>query len=130
MTALRLALCTLIALWLAGCASTPGGDGGHYEHDGPPVETDIDLSSIPPAAPKEEPLSHYGNPPSSTVSGKASSTLNSAENFTQTGIGSWYGRQFHGHRTSSGEPYTMFCMTAAHKALPLPTYVRVTNLRS
>src|SRR5699024_3530194 len=84
----------------------------------------------PPAVPKDEPLSEYGNPPRYTVFGETYHTLDSAEHFTQTGIASWYGRQFHGQRTSSGEPYDMFRMTAAHKTLPLPSYVRVTNLRS
>ena len=128
MSPLRLAVYSLCVLWLAGCASSP--DGGYYEDDGPPVKTDIDLSSIPPAVPKDEPLSRFGNPRSYTVFGKTYHPMRTARNFTQTGIASWYGRQFQGQRTSSGEPYDMYRMTAAHKTLPLPSYVRVTNLRS
>lgn len=128
MNASRLAICSLVLLWLAGCASSPGG--GYYGNDGPPVKTDIDLSSIPPAVPKPEPLSRFGNPRSYTVFGKTYYPMRTAKNFTQTGVASWYGRQFHGKRTSSGEAYDMYRMTAAHKTLPLPSYVRVTNRRS
>lgn len=119
------------ALVLAGCASSPvhkSGGGGYYQNDGPPHDTDIDLSKIPDAVPKNVPLSKYGNPSSYTALGKRYYVLKSAAGFTQTGMASWYGRQFDGGRTSSGAPYNMFAMTAAHKRLPIPTWVRVTNL--
>ncbi|MGB7757246.1 MAG: septal ring lytic transglycosylase RlpA family protein [Salinisphaera sp.] len=119
------------ALVLAGCAGSPvhkSGGGGYYQNDGPPDDTDIDLSKIPDAVPKNAPLSKYGNPSSYTALGKRYYVLKSAAGFTQTGMASWYGRQFDGGRTSSGAPYNMFAMTAAHKRLPIPTWVRVTNL--
>lgn len=72
--------------------------------------------------------SKYGNPRSYVVFGKRYYVMDSAKGFTQKGIASWYGPNFHGKRTSSGETYNMHAMTAAHKSLPLPTYVRVKNL--
>lgn len=128
---LRLTTCALAALWLAGCASTPDTYGNHGNAL-PPMDTNIDLSSIPPAIPHPEPLSEYGNPISYTVFGETYYPMTEAEarGFSQTGMASWYGREFHGERTSSGETYNMYRMTAAHKTLPLPSYVRVTNLRN
>lgn len=119
------------ALALAGCAGGPVQQprgGGYYQHDGPPDDTDIDPSQIPDAVPKNVPPSKNGNPSSYTALGKRYDVLKSAAGFTQTGRASWYGRQFRGGRTSSGEPYNMFAMTAAHKRLPIPSWVRVTNL--
>ena len=87
-----------------------------------------DFSSIPDAVPRVEPRSSHGNPRSYVVNGKQYFTLASARGFTQRGIASWYGPKFHGRRTSSGETYDMYKMTAAHKTLPLPTYLSVRNL--
>ena len=81
----------------------------------------------PDAIPANEPLSRYGNMPSYTVRGKTYQVLKDSTGFTQDGIASWYGTKFHGRKTSSGEPYNMYAMTAAHKTLPLPTYVEVTH---
>ena len=89
-----------------------------------------DLSRVPDAVPKKEPRSRYGNPPFYEVFGKRYFTLSSSLNYVEKGIASWYGTKFHGRRTSSGEPYDMYGMTAAHKTLPLPTYARVSNLRN
>ena len=77
-----------------------------------------------------EPKSRYGNPTSYAVHGKRYYTLDSSAGYRERGIASWYGTKFHGRRTSSGEPYDMYAMTAAHKSLPLPTYVQVTNLEN
>ena len=84
--------------------------------------------SIPGPVPRAEPKSRYGNPRSYVVNGKQYYTLSSARGFVERGIASWYGPKFHGRRTSSGETYDMHAMTAAHKTLPLPTYVSVRNL--
>lgn len=86
------------------------------------------VSNIPNAIPKDEPRSKYGNPTSYEVFGKKYYTLASSQNYQEKGIASWYGSKFHGRRTSSGETYDMYAMTAAHKTLPLPSYVEVTNL--
>lgn len=112
-------LITMSALMLlVSCAST----------DGPPARFDLDLDEIIDAVPANEPLSRYGNPPSYEVRGKTYKVMASSRNFVQKGDASWYGTKFHGRRTSSGEPYDMYAMTAAHKQLPLPTYVEVTHL--
>ncbi|HAJ91681.1 MAG TPA: septal ring lytic transglycosylase RlpA family lipoprotein [Gammaproteobacteria bacterium] len=87
-----------------------------------------DVSDIPNAVPRYEPLSRYGNPASYVVYGKRYHTLSSSKGYKEQGMASWYGTKFHGKRTSSGEPYDLYAMTAAHKTLPLPTYVEVTNL--
>ncbi len=108
---------------LSGCAGSPLIE----EQDAAP-EGDVDVSKIPDALPKYEPYSKYGNPASYEVFGKSYSVLESAKGHVERGIASWYGTKFHGRRTSSGETYDMYKMTAAHKHLPLPTYAEVTNL--
>ena len=98
------------------------------ETDGPgsiPVN-----DATPDAIPRVEPRSRYGNPKSYVVFGKRYHTLESSQDYVEQGIASWYGKKFHGRRTSSGEPYDMYAMTAAHKSLPLPTYVKVRNLEN
>jgi rare lipoprotein A len=82
------------------------------------------------AIPRAEPLSKQGNPDSYVQSGRRYFVLPTARGYRERGIASWYGRKFHGRRTSNGEKYNMYAMTAAHKTLPLPTYVRVTNLKN
>ena len=88
---------------------------------------DYKRNNTPDAVPANEPLSRYGNMPSYTVRGITYNVLKNAKGFTQKGTASWYGTKFHGRKTSSGEPYNMYAMTAAHKTLPLPTYVEVTH---
>ncbi len=90
----------------------------------------LDLASIPDAVPQIEPRSRYGNPPSYEVFGRRYVLLPTEEGYVERGIASWYGPGFHGERTSSGEPYDMYAMTAAHKTLPIPAYAEVTNLRN
>ena len=114
-------------LLLAGCSMQVPSifeekDGGPDRH--------VDLSRIPDATPKKEPLSRYGNMDSYVVLGKRYHVMSSADGFVERGIASWYGNKFHGRPTSSQEPYDMFRMTAAHKSLPLPTYVEVRNLEN
>ena len=82
------------------------------------------------AVPRVEPLSKQGNPDSYVQNGQRYFVLATAKGYRERGIASWYGRKFHGRRTSNGEIYDMYSMTAAHKTLPLPTYVRVTNLKN
>ncbi len=88
------------------------------------------VTAIPDAIPKIEPRSAHGNPPFYDVLGRRYYVLGSASGYLERGVASWYGPTFHGERTSSGEPYDMYGMTAAHKTLPLPTYARVTNLKN
>jgi rare lipoprotein A len=116
----------LLVLGLSGCATT-GHQRYWQAHDGAPTEN-IDVSKIPDAVPKVEPRSKYGNPASYVALGRRYFVMNSAEGYHEKGIASWYGTKFHGQRTSCGEPYDLKGMTAAHRTLPLPTYVQVTNL--
>lgn len=102
--------------------------GGFYQDDGPgenqpPPEF---LAAIPDAEPRFEPLHRFANKPYSVL-GRDYVPINTVAPYKAVGIGSWYGRKFHGQKTSSGEPYDMFGMTAAHTTLPIPSYVRVTN---
>ena len=115
--------CAVAAAWVAMLSAC----GFVVERDRPSAG-DIDLTSTPDAVPRVEPRSRYGNPRSYVVNGKQYFTLSSARGFIQRGIASWYGQAFHGRRTSSGETYDMHKMTAAHKTLPLPTYVSVRDL--
>ncbi len=79
--------------------------------------------------PKREPYSSSGNKPYAVFS-KTYYPLSSPKNYRERGIASWYGKKFHGKRTSTGEAYDMYAMTAAHKTLPIPCYARVRNLRN
>jgi rare lipoprotein A len=96
------------------------------EDQGPDV--DIDVTPIANAQPKKEIRTIAGNLSPYTVLGKSYSVQFNAANYSEVGQASWYGKKFHGERTSNGEIYNMFGMTAAHKSLPIPCYVRVTNL--
>ncbi len=96
-----------------------------------PTVAKLPPRQLPPdAVPRIEPRSRYGNPNSYVVFGKRYYVLPTSAGFNEKGIASWYGGKFHGRRTSSGETYDMYAMTAAHKRLPLPTYVQVTNLKN
>lgn len=118
----RVVAATCVASLIAGCAGNV--------RDGAP-RTGGAVPSLPPdALPRPEPPSRYGNGPVYEVFGKRYSVLPSSEGYSERGVASWYGKKFHGRLTSSREPYDMYEMTAAHKTLPLPTYVRVTNLRN
>lgn len=115
-----LALSAAIAT-LAACSTTPRSV---------PLPKGVDINAIPEPVPRAEPLSRYGNPESYEQSGVRYWVMPNARGFVETGQASWYGQAFDGKRTSSGETYNMYDMTAAHKALPLPTYVRVKALRT
>ncbi|OGT71095.1 MAG: hypothetical protein A3I78_07705 [Gammaproteobacteria bacterium RIFCSPLOWO2_02_FULL_56_15] len=120
----RISCWILAACLLAGCSTKP------RKPDGGPPAGKVDMSEVPDAVPSTEPRSKYGNPPSYEVMGKRYYVMSSSEGYEERGIASWYGEKFHGRRTSSGEAYDMYAMTAAHKTLPLPTYVAVSNLRN
>lgn len=117
--------CGLAAVALSGCSGPRepvfGGD-----NDSAPVRPP-DVSGVPDAVPRAEPRSARGNPPFYEVMGRRYYVMNDGADYRERGVASWYGTKFHGRTTSSGEPYDMYAMTAAHKTLPLPTYVRVTH---
>lgn len=98
--------------------------------DSAPLYVPDNLASIPDAIPRHEPRTRAGNPGTYEVLGKQYTIMPDSKNFVQKGIASWYGSKFHGRKTSNGETYDMFAMTAAHKTLPIPSYVRVTNLQN
>jgi rare lipoprotein A len=100
--------------------------GGFYQDDGPLDAIPVDLAAVPDAVPRHEPLHRFANRPYSVL-GRDYVPLPAREPFRKQGVASWYGRKFHGQNTSSGEPYDMFGMTAAHPTLPIPSYVRVTR---
>ncbi len=89
-----------------------------------------DIAAIPDPIPRAEPRSKRGNPPFYTVLGRRYFVLDKAEGYHERGVASWYGPGFHASTTSNGERYDMYAMTAAHKTLPLPAFVQVTNLRN
>ncbi len=88
----------------------------------------VDVAHIPDAVPRHEVRTKAGNKSPYTVLGKTYTVLPDSKGFVEQGIASWYGNKFHGRKTSNGEIYSMYGMTAAHKNLPIPSYVRVTNL--
>jgi rare lipoprotein A len=127
----------LIAFSLSGCGSltTTAPDrtspapqkGGYYKDDGPGANPPPDLASIPDPEPRAEPLHRFANRPYQ-VFGREYVPLAAPGAFRQRGVASWYGRRFHGAATSSGEPYDMYAMSAAHPTLPIPSYARVTRV--
>lgn len=140
-----LALCAVAAV-IAGCAATPSSPrvdreakapptapapsrrgGGYYLDDGPGDGAPPDLDRIADATPRAESLHRFANSPY-VVFGRQYVPDRELRPFKQRGVGSWYGRKFHGQRTASGETYDMYAMTAAHPTLPIPSYARVTNV--
>ena len=143
------AILALATLALAACGSTPqrkvevrdtpapievravgapaASTGGYLAGDGPGTDAPANLDEIPDAVPQNEPPHRYANRPYVAL-GKTYTPLTATGNFKERGIASWYGKKFHGQRTSSGEVYDMYGMTAAHPTLPIPSYVRVTNV--
>ncbi|MCL6485959.1 MAG: septal ring lytic transglycosylase RlpA family protein, partial [Janthinobacterium lividum] len=105
------------------------GRGGYYKDDGPGDNPPANLRDVPDAEVRNEPYSTRSNRPY-VVFGKTYTPITDNEPFTQKGTGTWYGKKFHGQRTSSGEIYDMYKMTAAHPILPIPSYARVTSIDS
>ena len=137
---------TIIALvFLAGCSSImrPGTfsdstssttlnqkeSGGYYLDDGPGDNPPPNLSSVPDAIPRIEPLRKSNMRPY-VILGKTYTPMSTLGPYKERGIASWYGRRYHGKQTASGEVYDMYAMTAAHTTLPIPSYVRVTNIKN
>jgi len=144
--AARLAL-VLSLLSLAGCfhrnasrpappsrpatSSSAGPNAGRYAQDRDSTPGEIpDVSKIPEPVPKDEPKSQYGNKSPYTVLGESYRVLPSCKDYVERGLASWYGNKFHGYTTSNFEKYDMYAYSAASKTLPLPCYVRVTNLEN
>jgi rare lipoprotein A len=134
-------LVIIAALILSACSSIAPRDSARVpdttpvpptaeEQDGPPDHIPPNLLATPDAVPRDEALSRTGNPERYSALGQEFRTLKSNQGYVARGKASWYGKKFHGRRTSSGEPYDMFAMTAAHPTLPIPSYARITNLEN
>lgn len=139
----ELCLCAMLAILLNACSTTKTTTttqnnnskkmvkavkgGGYYLDDGPGDYIPADLDNIPDAVPKLEPLHKPAMKPYNVL-GMSYTPNTKLQPYKQKGIASWYGKKFHGQKTSIGEPYDMFAMTAAHTTLVLPSYVRVTRV--
>ncbi len=121
MTRFGIAVCALLVV--AGCGSQPARESTRQIARQP-----ANLPADP--IPRKEPRSRYGNGPIYEVHGTRYQVLPTSYGYLEQGVASWYGRKFHGRPTSSQEPYDMYAMTAAHKSLPLPTFVEVRNLKN
>ena len=134
----------VLLAWLAGCASRPSSSdpsgatarppagvpavvSRHPDRDGPPVNPSRDLLSAPAPEPRVEPIRVGGPNKPYTVLGQSYTPEREDLPFTERGLASWYGTRFHGRRTASGELYSVYGLTAAHRTLPIPSYARVTN---
>ncbi len=143
---MRYILPLFIIISLAGCASAPKRPlpaeptstiagtpnsvkkpGGYYQNDGPGDNPPADIDSTPDAVPKKESLHKYANRPYVAL-GTTYTPATENISYQAQGIASWYGKQFHGKRTASGEIYDMYAMSAAHPTLPIPSYARVKSL--
>jgi len=134
-------LIAVAVLALAACSQMPPRDasqpsaatatlarpGGYYQDDGPGEHPPSDLDAIPDALPRTEPLHRFANRPYA-VFGRDYVPATMLRPYKERGIASWYGRKFHNQKTSTGETYDMYAMTAAHPTLPLPSYAKVTNV--
>ena len=124
---------------LGGCATTPKpapeppkastGKGGYYQDDGPGENAPPNLQATPDAVPRDEPPHRFANKPYEVLGNNYTPDVGEKP-YKQQGIASWYGRKFHGKKTASGEAYDMYGMTAAHRTLPIPSYARVTNVKT
>lgn len=141
MILIRLFILFFLSSFLIGCAEystrpsapvAPSGQsnakkpGGYYLDDGPGDHPPSDIYAIPDAVPRAEPLLARANKPYIAL-GNGYTPMTQFMPYKKSGIASWYGRRYHGQKTSTGEVYDMYGMTGAHTVLPLPSYVRVTN---
>jgi rare lipoprotein A len=119
------------AMIIAGCGGAPSRPttklGGYYLDDGPGPNPPANLDSVPEPAPKVEPINKYTSRPYAVL-GRAYTPYTQLTPYKARGVASWYGKRYHGQKTSSGEVYDMYAMSAAHTILPLPSYARVTNV--
>lgn len=142
MKAVRIALCFILVPLLsalAACSTSKGvrsastnadattaRSGGYYLNDGPGRLSPAEVAAIPDAVPRAEPVRAANSKPY-VVFGRTYTPLSVRAPYRERGVASWYGTRYHGRPTSSGEPYDMYAMTAAHPTLPIPSYVRVTR---
>lgn len=116
----------LLFVFLSGCRTLQTVPEPEIKDSGP--KAPLSVNHIPIPVPRVEPRTIAGNYSPYTVLGKTYRVIKNPKGFRQRGIASWYGNKFHGRKTANGEVYDMFAVTAAHKTLPIPCFVRVTNL--
>ena len=133
-TALRISIVSPILVAMMACSSAPeqspeSPNAGRYSisQDRAPTRI-VDLASIPEIIPEPLNRTGAGNRSPYTVLGKSYDVLPTEEGYSERGVASWYGEKFHGHKTSNGEVFDMYLASAAHKSLPIPSFLRVTNL--
>lgn len=139
-------LCVVMVAWgVTACSNTPRMEqsstsapapaqkhakgGGYYLDDGPEANPPSNLDSVSDAIPQTEPLKKATMRPYVAL-GKTYQPMTELKPYKKRGQASWYGKRYHGQHTASGEVYDMYAMTAAHPTLPIPSYVRVTNLQN
>lgn len=122
----KLLFAATLVMLVSACTHTPPPSRYQQRHDSAPTEVKLGIG-LDDAIPKYEPYAP-ANQRGYDVLGRSYTPLKTGQGYSATGGASWYGQKFHGHLTSNGERYDMYAMTAAHKTLPLPSYVRVTNL--
>ncbi len=120
-------LLILTIISLSACVTAPSRYQQSVDSTPEPLEN---IAQLPMLTPEREPLSRRGNASEYEVWGKTYYVQKGIEQYSEEGIASWYGQKFHGHETSNGEIFDVYQFTAAHKTLPLPSYVKVTNLRN
>ena len=143
MSFLKISALSLTLALMSGCANNGfiPGDGEDKSNKAEPgsrysmkndtaPDIDIDVSDLPNAVPTAEPYSKGGNASPYVVWGKTYHVLDTHVGYSRIGLASWYGKKFHGHKTSNGETYNMYKMSAAHKSLPIPSFAEVTNLEN
>lgn len=118
----------LLSIFISSCTLKP--TDSKYKKDSAPSYVPIDVLAIPDATPIHEIRTRAGNSATYKVLGKQYKVLANSQGYKKQGIASWYGTKFHGRKTANGEIYDMYAMTAAHKTLPIPCYVRVTHLKN
>lgn len=120
----NLFLC-LLPLLIVGCnAISPG-----QQQDSAPADR-LDPDTIEDAIPRDDLITRAGNTSPYTVLGKTYTVMDRGDNYIERGVASWYGTKFHGRPTANGEKYSLYAMTAAHRSLPIPSYVKITNLQN
>jgi rare lipoprotein A len=122
---MKILLAIALVLGMVGCSTSR--PGGYYKDDGPPERPPSNLDRVADAVPRVEPLHKFANRPYEAL-GRRYVPMTSVQPFRQRGLASWYGKRYHGNKTSSGEAYDMYAMSAAHPTLPIPSYARVTNM--
>ncbi|WP_306567828.1 septal ring lytic transglycosylase RlpA family protein [Aquabacterium sp.] len=120
-----------VAALLAGCASGPGPrSASSSQRDGAPAQAPTDLAALPDPVPRIEPIRKGGPNKPYEVLGQAYAPLADDVPWREQGVASWYGTKFHGRRTASGELFSMYGLTAAHRTLPIPSYARVRHVKT